>query len=133
MPDLAALIPVGKFDTDKAEAIVTLGFPAVEPILPALLHWMQDMNWPVAKVLQPFLASIGAPLASHVRAILQTDDEVWKSWVLQYIVAESRELARMLQPELARLAASPTPAEREEEVDHDACKILEQLSTEPEM
>lgn len=123
-PDLAALLPKDKFETEKAEAIVALGFPVVEPILSALFEWMQDINWPVAQVLQPFLATIGAPLAPHVRIVLATTDEIWKYWVIRCIVGESAELAHSLQAELHRLAQFPTPSEREEEIDVQAREIL---------
>ena len=84
--DLAAILPTNKRDTERAEAIVALGFPTVEPILSTLLEWMQDINWPVAQVLAPFLANIGGPLAPHVRPILQTDDDIWKYWILDCII-----------------------------------------------
>ena len=115
-------------ETGKAEAIVALGYPTVEPILPALVEWMKDINWPVARVLQPFLASIGAPLAPHIRRVLETTDDVWKYWVMSCIVAESTELRQLLNPEIQRLASSPTPGESDEEVNAIARKILGQLS-----
>lgn len=122
--DIAALLPSDKLETDKAEAIIAQGFPAVEPVLPALLEWMQDINWPVAQTLLPFLASIGEPLAPHVRQVLETKDEIWKYWVIRCLVRESIELARALKPELQRLALEPTPGEREEELDVVAKEIL---------
>lgn len=124
---LAALLPSDKLETDKAEAIIAQGFPAVEPVLPALLEWMQDINWPVAQTLQPFLASIGVPLAPHVRHVLETKDEIWKYWVVRYLVGESIELARVLKPELQHLALEPTPSEREEELDVVAKEILQRI------
>ena len=122
--DLVALLPRDKMDTERAEAVIALGFPAVEPILPALLEWIQDMNWPVAEVLQPFLADIGSPLLPHVRRILETDDDVWKYWVLRCIVAESPELRAMLVDDLKRLAAKPTSGEQSEELDALAKELL---------
>ena len=127
-PDLASLLPNDKSETEKAEAIVALGFPVVEPILPLLVEWMQDINWPVAKTLRPFLASIGAPLAPHVRYVLATNDAIWKYWVVRCIVGESAELARVLRPELQRLASLPTPREAEEEVDQMAREILARVN-----
>lgn len=122
--DLAALLPRDKHDTARAEAIIQLGFPAVEPVLPALLEWMQDMNWPVARILQPFLASIGVALAPHIRNILETEDHIWKYWVLLAIVAKSDELQAALEPELDRIAHQPTPGEQTEEVHIVAREIL---------
>ena len=68
--DLAALVPVTKFETEKAAALVQLGFPAVEPVIPQILELLQDPNWPVASVFKPFLAGIGHPLAPYIRPLL---------------------------------------------------------------
>jgi hypothetical protein len=122
--ELTTLLPSDKSDTEKVKAIVALGFPAVEPILPALLEWMQDINWPVAQALQPFLASIGAPLAPHIRSVLNTDDDVWKNWVLRYIVVKSPELQTMLRADIERLATRPTRGEQAEELDVLAGQIV---------
>lgn len=124
-PVLVALLPADKFETDKAGELTALGFPTIGPILPALLEWMQDINWPVAQTLQPFLATIGLPLLPHVRRILETSDDIWKYWVISCIVGKSRELTQALVPELQRLASAPTPSEREEELDTLAREILE--------
>src|SRR3954453_10350146 len=122
--ELTKLLPSDKRDTEKVKAIVALGFPAVEPILPALLEWMQDINWPVAQALQPFLASIGAPLAPHIRSVLNTDDDVWKNWVLCHIVVESPELQTMLRADIEILATGPQGGEQAEELDVLARQIL---------
>ena len=118
------LLPLTKHDTAKAEQLVALGYPQVASLLPALLEWMQDLNWPVSQKLQPLLAGIGAPLAPHVRTILATNDETWKYSVLVGLVARSAELARQLEPDLVRLASQPTDAERQESLDQEAREIL---------
>lgn len=123
--ELSAQLPRDKLETERARAVIALGFPAVEPILPELVEWMQDINWPVAQTLQPFLASIGLPLAPHVRHVLATSDESWKYWVLRSIVMESPELVEALQAELRRLVQFPTLGEAKEEIDVLAKEILE--------
>lgn len=108
------LIPSTKFETDKAQKLVALGYPAVAPALSEMLEWVEDASWPVAQVFLPFLARIGAPLAPHVRYVLQTQDEQWKRVVLDSIVGESKTLAQALTVDLHRLKDSPTAAERVE-------------------
>jgi hypothetical protein len=125
--DLAALIPSTKFETEKASALVQLGYPAVEPVIPQILEWLQDISWPVGQVFQPFLVAIGEPLAPYVRAILSGKDDGWKYSLLRAIVNQSPELARALRPELERVAESPSHGESKEEVDQVAVRILEAL------
>jgi hypothetical protein len=90
---------------------------------------MQDLNWPVAHHLRPFLAEVGEPVAPHIRSMLQTDDELWKYWTVIGVVAESTLLALALRPELERLATSPADGEREERLDVVARNILRRLKT----
>src|SRR5262249_44528772 len=58
---LLALLPTGKHDVASARALVALGYPAVAPVLPQLLEWVQDINWPVAAVLAPFSRALARP------------------------------------------------------------------------
>jgi hypothetical protein len=104
-------LPQSKHDLERAHALVALGFPGVEPVLPRLLEWIQDMNWPVAQVLAPFLAEIGRPLAPHIRQVLQTDDLAWQDYILSGVVLASPELIEELRPQIERLALHPTPIE----------------------
>jgi len=122
------LLPKDKHDITQAEVLVALGFPQIEPILPEILEWVQDMNWPVARIFQPFLSAIGAPLAPFIRVVLFSDDETWKYFVIGNIVGESMELARALRAELERLATAPTESEIREQVHEQAAEVLRKLS-----
>lgn len=110
---------------NEQEAVVTAGYPAVAPILPELLEWLQDCNWPVSRVLAPFLASIGSPLIPHIQRILDTDDEIWKYWMISVIMRDSFELASAFRDELERLVLSPTECEAREELNEVAQEVLE--------
>ena len=123
--DIRTLIPQNKFDTDRAEQAVAAGYPAVEPILPELVEWIQDSNWPVARVLAPFLGSIGTPLIPHIKKIMASDDNIWKYWTLTYLVQDSPEVAAALRDDLQRCADSPTDEERAEGLDELARTILQ--------
>ena len=122
--ELHELLPKDKHDLDRAKALVSIGYPTVAPILPDLLEWLQDGNWPVAHVIGPFLASIGKPLTEEVRRILQSQDHLWKYWILLDVVAHSPELATALYPELVKIAEGDTVDEDEKEVKEVAREIL---------
>ena len=124
---LMGVVPTGKSDTDNAIALVALGFPAVEPVLPQILAWVQDPNWPVARVFLPFLATIGEPLAPHVRSVLATDDDCWKYSLLEAVVHQSPELAAALTVDLSRLARHPSSADNAGGVAQAAEDILRAL------
>lgn len=122
--DPRLFVPRDKHDNARAELAIEAGYPAVEPVLPELLECLSDMNWPVARTLEPFLSSIGLPLVPHLRLILSADDEIWKDGIMSRLISGSRELAVELRDELARIARSPTDSEIEQELDAEAKLIL---------
>jgi hypothetical protein len=126
--DLREFLPKHKKDVSNADRAVSLGYPAIAPILPELFEWLRDCNWPVSRIIAPFLASIGEPVIPEIRIILQSDDDIWKYWVLEQIVAESTpEVARGLYDELIRIVTGPTLGEVAEDVAEIAQEILEKL------
>jgi len=129
MPDgVRDLIPRDKHDVDRAAAVTHLGYPAIEPTIPELLEWMQDLNWPVARVLQAALAAIGRPLAPYLRPVLMSGDDIWKANVLAHVIAHSNALATELRIELERIAFQPSTGERAEEADIAARDVVGSLA-----
>lgn len=129
MNDLKSLLPKHRLDETNAIAITSLGYPAVDSVLPDLLYWLQDYNWPVAKVIAPFLATIGTPLIPHLRDILMTTDDEWKYWIMTLIIAKSPEVTQGLQPELNRLATHSTQSEKSSTLDVIAQEILKKFQS----
>ena len=126
---LPELVPSAKDETDLAKKLVALGYPVVEPVIAEILEWVEDANWPVAKVFLPFLARIGAPLVPHVRYVLQSQDEQWKRVVLDHIVGESGALAHGISVDLLRLIDTPTDAERAEGLQTTADELFRKFCT----
>lgn len=122
--DLLQQMPSDKCDLRAAESLISLGYPAVAPVLPQLLEWIQDGNWPVARVIAPFLTTIGEPLVPHARQILSCDDDTWKYFFLETVVAKSSKLRTLLRPELERVADRPTESEAAEGLDPMARAML---------
>ena len=120
------LVPMSKFDLARAQAAVEAGYPAVDPILSELIEWLRDYNWPVAHILAPFLESIGDPLVPHIWRVLDTDDDVWKYWVIGILIrALPKATASEFRSELSRLCHNPRPHEKREELDTQARAVLE--------
>jgi hypothetical protein len=122
--EFAPLLPRDKHDVDTASALVAAGWEPLIPFIPQMLEWMQDMNWPVAQVFQPFLVASGADLAPFVKAVLLGEDDVSKHSDLVYIVAHSPELAFALRDGLDRLSNNPSAGEVLQEVSLQAQAIL---------
>ena len=125
MDDIHALLPQDKCDLDRAKALVALGYPAVAPVLPELMRCLQDMNWPVAKVVEPFLATIGLPLVPYIQQVFATDDEVWKMWVMQELVKTSPTIFEAVQDNIREMAYTPPKNEDEEALQEVAQEVLD--------
>lgn len=86
VPELRAALPRGKDDQPSIERIRALDYPAIDPILPHLMTWLQDMNWPIAGQIATLLIQIGRPLLPHIRRVLESNNDLWKYWVLGYLI-----------------------------------------------
>ena len=123
-----SLVPSSKYDVEAAERAVALGWPGVAPVLPELLEWLRDANWPVAEVLAPFLAGIGGPIVPYLRPILDGDDLLWTYWVIRTVLADAPlTVVEQLRADLERLATNPTASEVDEELPEAAKEVLERL------
>ncbi|MDQ1237171.1 hypothetical protein QE450_004669 [Paenibacillus sp. SORGH_AS306] len=127
------LIPESKFDFGAIQRLQQLDPQALIPILPELLVWLQDINWPVAIPMSKILLTVPDEIVPHVRDVLHTDDTEWIEWCLQYIVGFLPvALIRKLEPEIRRIADSPTQWEYATESHITAQEILDTLDHDPE-
>lgn len=128
MKDLKSIIPHDKSDLESVDKIIILGYPKIRPILPQLLEWIQDMNWPVAQKIAPFLASIGNDIIPEIKKILQTEDYIWQYYCLLEIVSKlDKDGILLLEEELKHLRDFPSVEEKSEDLDEIATEILDIL------
>lgn len=83
------LQPFSKAHWDgAAKVIINLGYPRVKSILPGLLIWIQDLNWPGAGQISVFLKEVGDPIIPYIKDVLKqhSDDEGWIEWIFELIV-----------------------------------------------
>ncbi len=66
------------------------------------------------------------PLVPELQRILDSDDDVWKYWVLSRLI-KTNDVALALRQTLLRLAVHPTSSEVSEELDQLARKILDEI------
>ena len=117
-------LPSSKTDVETARALIGVGYPAVAPVLNELIEWLQDYNWPVAKVLAPFLAGIGLPLVPHIDRVLSSDDETWKYWIIVCLLSENETLFLHYRDQLVQLAENPSANDQHHELDDVARDAL---------
>ncbi len=91
------------------------------------MTWLQDANWPVCKVIAPFLAGFGTVVVPEVRGVRETRDEQWKYWVLDYLVRGSLGVEEAIRDQLTKIAQTEPANEDEEETYLLAKEILQRL------
>lgn len=126
MTDIHNLIPNNKFDTSTIEKLNQLTDEEIAPILPALLKWIQDINWPVARAVLPVLALHQVALIPLILRVLSPEetDEIWKYWIITYLMPLFSDANRTaILSSIKRIAERPTENERLEEV-HEAAMIF---------
>jgi hypothetical protein len=116
------LIPKDKHDIQRAENLKNYSYSELKPIIPELLEWLQDLNWPVAKPISEYLKSINENISQEILAILKTNDSVWKYWIISIFGKITND--NFFRNEIIRIATNPTKDEVAEEVDKIADEII---------
>lgn len=115
------LIPKDKFDFETVEKLKNYSFDEIEPIIPNLLEWLQDMNWPVSRPLANFLVPYSEEISSEVLKILQSKDEMWKYWILLTFGKSIKN--KSVHQEITRMAQNPT----QDEIENDVFEIAQEI------
>jgi hypothetical protein len=123
--DLIECVPDSKHDVAAVKRAELLGYPGINAILPDLLIWIKDMNWPVAWQVVPLLAKAGPEIAPSVKAVLNSDDDIWKHNILFHLAPQFEQNVRnLIKAEVSRIADSPNLNETAEEADAAARDLL---------
>jgi hypothetical protein len=120
--EIRTLIPKDKHDHHSVKRLNQFSFEQLEPIMPDLLEWLQDMNWPIGRAMADFLQPHVDRLTPEIIKIFRTDDGMWKFWVLVSLLRHTTN--PVLLEEIERIAKFPTKDEIEEEVNIEAISIL---------
>ena len=118
---IKGLIPKHKFDQETVEKLEKLSFEQLKPIIPELLEWLQDMNWPIARPVADILEPHIDKIVPEIIKIFKTDDGMWKYWVIIFVRNTTNPL---LLNEIERIAKFPSRDEIEDEVNFLAIAIL---------
>ncbi|MCD0471749.1 DUF5071 domain-containing protein [Flavobacterium sp. JAS] len=112
--NIKTLIPKDKFDFETVEKLKNYSFEEIEPIIPNLLEWLQDINWPISKPIGELLIPFSEKISSEILKILKSEDQVWKYWILHTFGEIVKD--KMVLNEIERIAKDPTKDEIDEEV-----------------
>ena len=117
--ELDDCIPKNKHDKESVVKAKLVGFPGINVILPQLIEWLQDRNWPVAFEVLDLLSNADEEIVPHIRTVLESQDGGWKySLIAIGLISKlSPNIRKSLRTDLQRLVDHPTENDVEEEVD----------------
>lgn len=128
MNSYADCLPRNKHDFERVHTLKIIERTELLPLLPDLMEWIQDMNWPIAEEVSELLLTCPDEIVPLIKEVLATNDDVWKYWCLIILVKRLPEDLRMrFKKDLIRLAESPTAGEKLEELDEIALEILQMI------
>lgn len=84
--DLKRLLPRDKNDVAAAQALVSLGYPKVAPVLPKMLDWLKTYESPVEAVMREFFVSLGHDAVPVVQKSLGTRNDLLKYAIVCHVV-----------------------------------------------
>ncbi len=89
--DINELIPKHKDDQKVIDGLKRLSFDELKPIIPELLEWLQDGNWPIAWPVAQILKPFADKITPEIINILKTNDGIWKNNILGYLARTTRD------------------------------------------
>ncbi|WP_295082263.1 DUF5071 domain-containing protein [Ruminococcus sp.] len=126
--DIRALVPKDKYDITVISELKKLSDTEIEPIIPGLLEWIQDMDWPVAGDTAEILSVHSKVTALFIPKLLRPEqtDDIWKFNIITYLLKRNRSFSEnaLITAEVERIAVSPTKGEQLEDVDKAAKSYL---------
>lgn len=120
--DIKTLIPKDKFDFETVDRLKSCSYDQIESIIPELLEWLQDMNWPISQPIAEYLLPFSEKIAPEILKILQGKDEIWKYWMLVTFGKITKD--KLVLEEINRIAKNPTQEETDNEVSEIANEII---------
>ncbi|MDF2882901.1 MAG: hypothetical protein K0R54_3458 [Clostridiaceae bacterium] len=120
------LQPMSKSHWRNAAVVLKkIGYPRVKSILPGLLEWIQDMNWPGTEEIVDLLSTIDYEIVPYVKHVLKSGDGIWIIWTLSEVVSKwSEELRNLIKDNLLELSMTLDSHLIKEGVDIQSMKLL---------
>jgi hypothetical protein len=115
MEDVRKLLPKDKFDLSTTEELMQLDDDEIEAIIPDLLIWIQDMNWPVSQLIALVLIVHRKLTEKYLLDLLKPEqrDNIWKYNIITQLLMKwpSKAYDPRIIAEIIRIAEEPTKGE----------------------
>lgn len=123
--DTKNLVPNNKEGLNFINNLKLKSISEIRDLIPQLLEWMQDMNWPQAPLIADYFSPYINEIQEELISILKSNDEMWKYWILHGLILHSEITpSQKILLEVKRVYLNASKQEKEEEVDVIAKEIL---------
>lgn len=124
--NIKELLPKNKSDNSGLNRLSALPDEEIKSVIPDLLMWVQDMNFPVAPEVCSIIA--GHYDVANIEIIKLLDisqsDELWKYFIITGLLPVIEKPSENLIKAVRRIAFSPSDSEITEEVNERAKNYL---------
>ena len=126
------IIPKDKEDVNFIKNLERSDFNDIRKLIPDLLEWVKDGNWPQADLISQYLSPFINEFPDEIIFILKGKDEMWKYWVLKLLILDSeyKPMDRILF-QIREIFLNPTKDDKEAEVDVIADEVLKKFKISP--
>jgi hypothetical protein len=126
--DVREWLPRDKHDFEAVRKLSELGNEELRDIIPELMEWLQDGNWPIFRSVEDLLLRFGEELIPHIQNVFKTKDPQWKYFMISGLISRlpSRYLIA-LKDDLERILKNPTNSEMLEELNEVVLPLLNKI------
>lgn len=126
--DIRECLPRDKHDFEAVRKLNQFSDVELKVIIPELMEWLQDGNWPISKPVEDLLLRLGEDLVPHIKDVLQTQDSTWEYFIMVGLIDRLPvSHLSMLRSDLVRILESPTHDEIVEALDEVIMELLEKM------
>ncbi|MGC5773673.1 DUF5071 domain-containing protein [Paenibacillus pabuli] len=126
--DVREWLPRDKYDFEAVRKLSELGNEELKDIIPELMEWLQDGNWPISKSVEDLLLRFGEEFIPHIQNGFQTKDPQWEYFMLTGLIRRlPSQYLIMLKGDLERILENPTEDEILEELDEVIIPLLDKI------
>lgn len=128
MTKIDNIIPKDKEDIDFINNLKPKNIDEIKDIIPQLLEWTQDGNWPQAKLISDYFSPYINQIEDEIISILEGNDPTWKYWILSGLIynLETKPSGRILSV-INDLYKNSNSFDKEEDVDAIAQEVIEKF------
>ncbi len=122
------LVPKGKFDFETVSKLEEASLSEIEPILPDLFEWTEDVNWPIAPKISEILARFDKAIIPYIIYYLHNPSGLDEYGTYYHLLPKlDKTQLLLIKDELMRIKQYPSSFQSEEGYDKLAESYLKKI------